>query len=96
MSTATDHQVAVPKESGQAAVAQSLASPPESNRTIRTDPSSDSELSDLDFTADDPIEPEHYEDDGRVPVFMPTMAQFKDFNIFVSKRIWQSDSVSVY
>ncbi|KAF7901095.1 hypothetical protein EAF00_003316 [Botryotinia globosa] len=84
MSTATD-QVVVPSEGEQSAIPQGLASPPESNNTIRTDPSSDSELSDLEFTADEPIEPEHWEDDGRVPVFMPTMAQFKDFNLFMDK-----------
>ncbi|KAK6606201.1 JmjC domain-containing protein [Botrytis cinerea] len=84
MSAATD-QVVVPSEGEQSAIPQGLASPPESNNTIRTDPSSDSELSDLEFTADEPIEPEHYEDDGRVPVFVPTMAQFKDFNLFMDK-----------
>ena len=84
MSTATD-QVVVPSEVKQSTIPQGLASPPESNNTIRTDPSSDSELSDLEFTAEDTIEPDHWEDDGRVPVFMPTMAQFKDFNLFVSQ-----------
>ncbi|CAD6443628.1 b60b918e-75f3-4fc0-b5f3-c5bdd1d0042e [Sclerotinia trifoliorum] len=84
MSTATD-QVVVPSEGEQSAISQGLASPPESNNTIRTDPSSDSELSDVDLSADDAIEPEHWEDDGRVPVFMPTMAQFKDFNLFMDK-----------
>ncbi|KAA8574229.1 hypothetical protein EYC84_005734 [Monilinia fructicola] len=84
MSTATD-QVVVPSEGNQSTISQGLASPPESNNTIRTDPSSDSELSDLEFTAEDTIEPDHWEDDGRVPVFMPTMAQFKDFNLFMDK-----------
>lgn len=86
MSTATD-QVVVPGEGEQPTTSQGLASPPESNNTIRTDPSSDSELSDLEFS-DEPVEPEHWEDDGRVPVFMPTMAQFKDFNSFVSRKVF--------
>lgn len=30
------------------------------------------------------VVPDHYADEGRVPVFKPTMAQFKDFQIFVS------------
>jgi hypothetical protein len=29
------------------------------------------------------VVPDHYADEGRVPVFKPTMAQFKDFQIFV-------------
>lgn len=47
----------------------------------------DSELSDLDLDDDDleDIEPDHYWDDGRVPVFKPTMEQFKSFKKFVDK-----------
>lgn len=30
------------------------------------------------------VTPDHYEDQGRVPVFKPTMFQFKDFEVYVS------------
>ena len=47
----------------------------------------DSELSDLDLDDDDEeeIEPDHYWDGGRIPVFKPTMDQFKSFKKFVEK-----------
>lgn len=47
----------------------------------------DSELSDLDLDDDDMevIEPDHYWDDGKIPVFKPTMEQFKSFKKFVEK-----------
>lgn len=46
----------------------------------------DSELSDLDLDEDelDDIQPDHYWDDGRVPVFKPTMDQFRSFKKFVN------------
>ena len=64
-----------------------LRSPPQSNKD--SPPShkldaSDSELSDLEEEEDiGMIEPDHYSDDG-VPVFKPTMAQFKSFKLYVS------------
>jgi len=30
------------------------------------------------------VTPDHYDDEGRVPVFKPTTTQFKDFELFVS------------
>ncbi|KAK5172617.1 uncharacterized protein LTR77_002737 [Saxophila tyrrhenica] len=47
----------------------------------------DSELSDLDLDEDEleDIEPDHYWDNGRVPVFKPTMDQFRSFKKFVDK-----------
>ncbi|KAK5108171.1 hypothetical protein LTR62_008702 [Meristemomyces frigidus] len=47
----------------------------------------DSELSDLDLDdeEDAEIEPDHYWDDGKIPVFKPTMEQFKDFKRFCDK-----------
>lgn len=49
----------------------------------------ESELSDLDLDLDDDdgeeIEPDHYWDGGKIPVFKPTMEQFKDFRRFIDK-----------
>ena len=51
----------------------------------------DSELSDLDLDDEDDledIEPDHYwdgENGGRIPVFKPTMEQFRSFKKFVDK-----------
>lgn len=51
--------------------------------------SDDSELSDLDLDDeeddDEDIEPDHYWDGGRVPVFKPTMDQFRSFKRFMRK-----------
>lgn len=47
----------------------------------------DSDLSDLDLDDDDgeEIEPDHYWEGGKIPVFKPTMDQFRDFKKFVDK-----------
>jgi hypothetical protein len=47
----------------------------------------DSELSDLDLDDDEleDIEPDHYWDDGRIPVFKPTVDQFRSFKKFVER-----------
>ena len=49
----------------------------------------ESELSDLDLSDDEDdgevIEPDHYWDGGNIPVFKPTMAQFKSFKKFIEK-----------
>ena len=47
----------------------------------------DSELSDLDLDDDDEedIEPDHYWDNGNIPVFKPTMEQFRSFKKFIDK-----------
>ncbi|KAG9228999.1 putative DNA damage-responsive transcriptional repressor RPH1 [Amylocarpus encephaloides] len=85
-----DVAVAVPT-SGPAVEASGLHSPPDSN----TKDPSDSELSDLDEEHNEPpsaenetdmeeIEPDYYSDGG-VPVFVPTMGQFRDFTQFMKK-----------
>ena len=64
-----------------------LRSPPQSNKDsppIHKLDNSDSELSDLEDEDDiGTVEPDHYSDDG-VPVFKPTMDQFKSFKLYVS------------
>jgi hypothetical protein len=74
------------------ATEKQLHSPPESNKespSLKHDGSaSDSELSDLEELEDDigDITPAYYSD-GCVPVFQPTMAQFKSFKLYVSPPI---------
>jgi hypothetical protein len=64
-----------------------LHSPPESNKESPHShklEGTDSELSDLEEEDDiGEIEPAEYSDDG-VPIFKPTMAQFKSFKLYVS------------
>lgn len=63
--------------------------PPTSEEMNHETKDSDSELSDLDLSDDEddgePIEPDHYWDGGNIPVFKPTMAQFKSFKKFIEK-----------
>lgn len=50
--------------------------------------SDDSELSDLDLDDEEELEeilPDHYWDGGRIPVFKPTMDQFRSFKKFVER-----------
>lgn len=85
----SDDTVVVAAAPGPAPEVNGLHSPPDSNMKD----ASDSELSDLDeeqpeqpaLANDDigDIEPSYYSDDG-VPVFLPSMHQFKDFTRFVS------------
>jgi hypothetical protein len=62
-----------------------LHSPPDSNNALKLE-GSDSELSDIEDPEEDmgEIEPDYYADDGRVPVFKPTMDQFRSFKLYVS------------
>jgi len=66
-----------------------LHSPPDSSKespSHKNDGSgSDSELSDIEDPEEDIgiVEPESWADDGRVPVFKPTMEQFKSFPRYV-------------
>ncbi|TVY19910.1 DNA damage-responsive transcriptional repressor RPH1 [Lachnellula arida] len=86
----SDDTVVVAAAPGPAPEVNGLHSPPDSNMKD----ASDSELSDLDeeqpeqpgLANDDigEIEPAYYSDDG-VPVFLPSMEQFKDFTRFMTK-----------
>lgn len=44
-----------------------------------------SELSDIDSDDGEDIEPDHYWEGGKIPVFKPTMAQFHNFKRFIDK-----------
>lgn len=88
----------VQKQAQAQAQASFLHSPPDSNNTVKSD-ASDSELSELDeepILSDAPMPPPASDDgqddigevlpdhwSGTVPVFKPTMDQFKDFKRFV-------------
>ncbi|KAF2640911.1 hypothetical protein P280DRAFT_543846 [Massarina eburnea CBS 473.64] len=59
--------------------------PPTSEDMDKRDERLSSELSDLDSDDGEDIEPDHYWDGGKVPVFCPTMDQFRNFKRFVEK-----------
>ncbi|KAF7572148.1 JmjC domain-containing histone demethylation protein 3D [Pyrenophora tritici-repentis] len=44
-----------------------------------------SELSDIDSDDGEDIEPDHYFEGGKIPVFKPTMEQFHNFKRFIDK-----------
>nr|POF17780.1 dna damage-responsive transcriptional repressor rph1 [Quercus suber] len=75
-------------ENGQ--LPHSALTPPTSeelNMDTKKD-SDESELSDLDLDDDDDledIEPDHYWEGGKIPVFKPTMEQFRSFKKFIGK-----------
>lgn len=57
----------------------------EFNNEIKVE-NEDSELSDLDISDDEEeIEPDHYWDGGKIPVFKPTMEQFRSFKKYITK-----------
>lgn len=60
-----------------------ISSPPDSSGALKLD-GSDSELSDIEEPEEDigEVVPDRYE--GGVPIFIPTMEQFKSFTPFVS------------
>ncbi|KAG9703004.1 hypothetical protein KCU73_g18230, partial [Aureobasidium melanogenum] len=67
--------------------AHALTPPTSEDNNIRVDDDASSDLSELDLDMEDEeeIEPDHYWDNGKVPVFKPTMAQFRDFKKFIDK-----------
>ncbi|WPH04251.1 Hypothetical protein R9X50_00714000 [Acrodontium crateriforme] len=59
----------------------------EMNHEVKIEEDEESELSelDLDDEEDEEIEPDHYWDGGKIPVFKPTMDQFRSFKKFMEK-----------
>ncbi|KAK5143689.1 hypothetical protein LTR32_004237 [Rachicladosporium monterosium] len=81
----TESEAAAPKP------ANALTPPTseEMNVDERKQEHEESDLSDLDMDEeeedDEEIEPDHYSDGGKIPVFKPTMDQFRDFKRFIEK-----------
>lgn len=84
-----DARMAKPSIEASAKPASALTPPTseEMNHDEAKKEHDDSELSDLDLDDEDEedIEPDHYWDGGKIPVFKPTMEQFKSFKKFVEK-----------
>ncbi|KAL5451896.1 hypothetical protein PMIN05_000277 [Paraphaeosphaeria minitans] len=59
--------------------------PPTSEDMDKRDERMSSELSDIDSDDGEDIEPDHYWDGGKIPVFKPTMDQFRNFRRFIDK-----------
>jgi hypothetical protein len=74
---------------GATAKPANALTPPTSVEMNHETKDEESELSDLDLSDDEDdgevIEPDHYWDGGNIPVFKPTMAQFKSFKKFIEK-----------
>ncbi|THX91599.1 hypothetical protein D6D08_03027 [Aureobasidium pullulans] len=67
--------------------AHALTPPTSEDNNTRIDDDASSDLSELDLDMDDEEEvvPDHYWDDGKIPVFKPTMAQFRDFKKYMDQ-----------
>jgi hypothetical protein len=79
-----DTAVLIEPPEGDDARLEGLSPPPESNGALKLD-GSDSELSDIEDPEEEDIGeivPDHYE--CGVPIFKPTMDQFKNFQHYVS------------
>ncbi|KAJ4289822.1 hypothetical protein N0V90_011153 [Kalmusia sp. IMI 367209] len=59
--------------------------PPTSEDMDKRDERMSSELSEIDSDDGEDIEPDHYWDGGKIPVFKPTMDQFRNFRRFIDK-----------
>ena len=59
--------------------------PPTSEDNDKREERMSSELSDIDSDDGEDIEPDHYFEGGKIPVFKPTMDQFRNFKRFIDK-----------
>ncbi|PVH98738.1 hypothetical protein DM02DRAFT_657064 [Periconia macrospinosa] len=62
-----------------------LTPPTSEDLDVKRDATMSSELSDIDSDDGEDIEPDHYWDGGKIPVFRPTMDQFRNFQRFIEK-----------
>ncbi|KAL5118804.1 hypothetical protein ACEQ8H_003307 [Pleosporales sp. CAS-2024a] len=67
------------------AVLKAALTPPTSEDNDKRDERMSSELSDIDSDDGEDIEPDHYFEGGKIPVFKPTMDQFRNFQRFIDK-----------
>lgn len=67
------------------ATAKPALTPPTSEDNDKRDERLSSELSDIDSDDGEDIEPDHYFEGGKIPVFKPTMDQFRNFKRFIDK-----------
>ncbi|KAF2129114.1 hypothetical protein P153DRAFT_376395 [Dothidotthia symphoricarpi CBS 119687] len=65
--------------------AKAALTPPTSEDNDKRDERMSSELSDIDSDDGEDIEPDHYFEGGKIPVFKPTMDQFRNFKRFIDK-----------
>ncbi|EOA88393.1 uncharacterized protein SETTUDRAFT_38448 [Exserohilum turcica Et28A] len=67
------------------AAAKPALTPPTSEDNDKRFERMSSELTDLDSDDGEDIEPDHYFEGGKIPVFKPTMDQFRNFQRFIEK-----------
>ncbi|KAI8943734.1 hypothetical protein NX059_001714 [Plenodomus lindquistii] len=65
--------------------AAAVLTPPTSEENDKREERMSSELTDIDSDDGEDIEPDHYFEGGKVPVFKPTMDQFRNFKRFIDK-----------
>ena len=83
------HDTTKPLETTEPAAKAALTPPTSEDMNDAKKDNDESDLSDLDLDdEDEDIIPDHYWDEengGRIPVFKPTMDQFRDFKKFMEK-----------
>ncbi|USP80546.1 hypothetical protein yc1106_07820 [Curvularia clavata] len=75
----------VPQDDAAAAANKPALTPPTSEDNDKRFERMSSELTDLDSDDGEDIEPDHYFEGGKIPVFKPTMDQFRNFQRFIEK-----------
>lgn len=78
--------------------AHALTPPTSEDMNNRVDDDASSDLSELDLGDEEEIEPDHYWDDGRVPVFKPVCLRYEcqkqDITLTLCTRQWHSFATS--